>query len=128
MKASLLSSAGRSEEASVLFAELLAKNPNDKKLLMNTVVTLQQADKFPAANKLLLDAQQKGMLTEANEYRALYSGLLNEDDNGWKRAAIVVRDGVDKGILPKDQDLGNAWSVIANQAFFADDLDAAAKY
>ena len=127
MRASLLSSAGRSEEAAKAFAELLAKNPNDKKLLMNTVVTLQQADKFAEANKLLLDAQSKGMLTEANEYRALYSGLLNEDD-GWKRAAAVVEDGVAKGVLPKDQDLGKAWSVVANQAFFADDLDAAAKY
>ncbi len=127
MKASLLSSAGRGEEASRLFTELLAKNPNDKKLLMNTVVTLQQADKDAEANKLLLDAQKKGMLTEPSEYRALYSGLLNED-NGWKQAALVVQEGVDKGVLPKDQDLGKAWSVVANQAFFADDLDAAAKY
>ena len=127
MKGSLLSSSGRSEEASALFAQLLAKNPNDKKLLMNTVATLQQADKFAQANKLLLDAQGKGMLTEASEYRALYSGLLNED-NGWKQAAAVVQDGVNKGILPKDQDLGKAWSVIANQAYFDDDLTAAAKY
>ena len=67
------------------------------------------------------------MLTEASEYRALYSGLLNED-NGWKQAAAVVQDGVNKGILPKDQDLGKAWSVIANQAYFDDDLTAAAKY
>ena len=127
MKASLLSGAGRGDEASKLFADLLAKNPNDKKLLMNTVVTLQQADKFAEANKLLLDAQKKGMLTEASEYRALYSGLLNED-NGWKQAAAVVQDGVDKGVLVKDQELGKAWSVVANQAFFADDLNAAAKY
>lgn len=127
MKAGLLSAAGRNEDAAKLFADLLAKNPGDKKLLMNTVATLQQADKFAEANKLLLDAQQKGTLTEAREYRALYSGLLNED-SGWKRAAAVLKDGVDKGILPKDQDLGKAWSVVANQAFFDDDLDAAAKY
>lgn len=127
MKASLLAGAGRGDEASKVFADLLAKNPTDKKLLMNTVATLQQADKFAEASKLLLDAQKKGMLTEASEYRALYSGLLNEDTR-WKEAAGVIEEGVAKGILPKDQDLGKAWSVVANKAFFADDLTAAAKY
>lgn len=128
MKAGLLSAAGRNDEAGKLFAELLAKNPGDKKLLMNTVATLQQADKFAEANKLLMDAQQKGMLTDAREYRALYSGLLNGGEDGWKQAAAVIEEGVAKGALPKDQDLGKAWSVVANQAFFADDLTAAAKY
>lgn len=127
MKAGLLSAAGRNEEAAKLFADLLAKNPDDKKILMNAVATLQQSDKFAEANKLLLDAQKKGLLTEAREYRALYSGLLNED-NRWKEAAAVVAEGAAKGVLPKDQELGKAWSIVANQAFFADDLNAAAKY
>lgn len=127
MKAGLLSAAGRNEEAGKLFGELLAKNPGDKKLLMNTVATLQQADKFAEASTLLLDAQKKGMLTEAAEYRALYSGLLNQDER-WKEAVAVIEEGVAKGVLPKDRDLGNAWSVVANQAFFSDDLNAAAKY
>ena len=127
MKAGLLSAAGRNDDAAKLFAELLAKNPGDKKILMNTVATLQQVDKFAEANKLLLDAQKNGMLTDAREYRALYSGLLNED-NRWKDAAVVIEEGSAKGVLPKDQDLGKAWSIVANQAFFADDLSAAAKY
>ena len=127
MKAGLLSAAGRNDESAKLFSELLAKNPTDKKLLMNTVATLQQADKFSEANKILLDAQKRGALTDAKEYRALYSGLLNED-NRWKEAAAVVEEGSAKGALPQDEDLGKAWSVIANQAFFADDLSAAAKY
>lgn len=127
MKAGLLSAAGRNAEASKLFAELLAKNPGDKKLLMNTVATLQQADRFAEANTLLLDAQKKGQLTEDREYRALYSGLLNED-NRWKEAAAVIEEGAAKGVLPKNEDLGKAYSIVANQAFFADDLNAAAKY
>lgn len=127
MKAGLLSAAGRNAEASKLFAELLAKNPGDKKILMNTVATLQQADRFAEANKLLLDAQKKGQLTEDREYRALYSGLLNED-NRWKEAAAVIDEGAAKGVLPKNEDLGKAYSIVANQAFFADDLTAAAKY
>ena len=127
MKAGLLSAAGRNDEASKLFAELLAKNPGDKKLLMNTVATLQQSDRFAEANKLLLDAQKKGQLTEDREYRALYSGLLNED-NHWKQAAAVIDEGAAKGVLQKNEDLGKAYAIVANQAFFADDLNAAAKY
>ena len=127
MKAGLLSAAGRNDEASKLFAELLAKNPGDKKLLMNTVATLQQSDRFAEANKLLLDAQKKGQLTEDREYRALYSGLLNED-NHWKQAAAVIDEGAAKGVLQKNEDLGKAYAIVANQAFFADDLTAAAKY
>lgn len=127
MKAGLLSAAGRNDEASKLFAELLAKNPGDKKILMNTVATLQQADRFAEANKLLLDAQKKGQLTEDREYRALYSGLLNEDKR-WKEAAAVIDEGAAKGVLQKNEDLGKAYSIVANQAFFADDLNAAAKY
>ena len=127
MKAGLLSGAGRNDEASKLFAELLAKNPGDKKLLMNTVATLQQQDKFAEANRLLLDAQKKGLLTEEREYRALYSGLLNEDGR-WKEAAAVVEEGAAKGVLQQNQDLGKAYSFVANQAFFANDLAAAVKY
>lgn len=127
MKAGLLSAADRNDEAAKLFAELYAKNPGDKKLLMNTVATLQQADKFEEASKLLLQAQKEGKLTEAKEYQALYSGLLNQDDR-WKEAAAVIDDAVNKGVMPKDETLGKAYSVVANQAFFADDLNAAAKY
>ena len=66
------------------------------------------------------------MLTEAREYRSLYSGLLSTDD--WKGAAEVIEEGVSKGLLPKDADLAKAWSVTANRAYFTDNLDAAAKY
>ena len=127
MKGSLLAAANRNAEAAKLFQDLLAKNPGDKKILMNAVAMLQQTDNYAEANRLLLDAQKKGLLTEANEYRALYAGLVNQDGR-WKEAAAVVDEGAAKGVLPKNEDLGKAYSVIANQAFFADDLTAAAKY
>lgn len=127
MKGSLLAAANRNAEAAKLFQDLLARNPGDKKILMNAVAMLQQSDNFAEANRLLLDAQKKGQLTEANEYRALYAGLINQDGR-WKEAAAVVDEGASKGVLPRNEDLGKAYSVIANQAFFADDLNAAAKY
>lgn len=126
MRASLLSQAGRNAEAAAAFQQLLAKNPEDKKLLMNAVATLQQADKFAEANALLEQARSRGLLTEAREYRALYSGLLN--DEKWREAATVIEDGVAKGVLAKDAELAKAWSVTANRAYFDEDLNAAAKY
>lgn len=126
MKAGLLSSAGRHEEAARLFQQLFDANTDDKRLLMNAVASYQQADKFTEANALLQQAQQRGQLTEASEYRALYSGLLN--DEKWREAAAVIEEGVAKGVLAQDADLGKAWSVTANRAYFAEDLDAAAKY
>ncbi len=126
MKAGLLASAERNEEAAALFQQLLAKNPDDKRLLMNAVATLQQADKFTEANALLEQARSRGQLTEAREYRALYFGLLN--DEKWKEAAEVIEDGLAKGVLARDADLGRAWAVTANRAYFDEDLDAAAKF
>ncbi|PJK09005.1 hypothetical protein CO614_05025 [Lysobacteraceae bacterium NML120232] len=126
MKGGLLANAGRNEEAAVVFKTLYMQNPSDKSLLMNAVATLQQADKFSEANALLEEARGKGLLTEAREYRALYSGLLN--DEKWRDAAKVIEDGVAKGILPQDADLSKAWSVTANRAYFDEDLDAAARF
>lgn len=126
MKGGLLANAGRNEEAAAVFKALHAQNPSDKGLLMNAVATLQQADKFSEANALLEEARGKGLLTEAREYRALYSGLLN--DEKWREAAKVIEDGAAKGILPQDADLAKAWSVTANRAYFDEDLDAAARF
>lgn len=120
-RGSILAGAGRNAEAAKVYADLLAKNPNDKKILMNAVATLQQADQFDQANALLGDAYKKGLLTEAREYRALYSAYLNTE-NKWKDAVPVINDGVAKGIVPQDTDLAKAYMVVAQNAYAADDL------
>ncbi|WP_158601708.1 tetratricopeptide repeat protein [Solilutibacter pythonis] len=127
-KAQLLAAAGRHEEAAKLFLDSYGKDPSDKRLLMNAVASLQQAEKFAEAGKLMQEARSKGLLTEAREYRALYSGLLNEEK--WREAATVIEEGVAKGILAQDADLGKAWGYVAQGAYFSEpqDLDAAAKY
>ncbi|MDQ3056848.1 MAG: tetratricopeptide repeat protein [Pseudomonadota bacterium] len=125
-RGSVLASAGRNDDAAKLYADLLAKNPNDKKILMNAVASLQQADKFNEANALLGDAHKKGLLTEAREYRALYSGYLNAD-NKWKDAVPVINDGVAKGILAQDAELAKAYMIVAQNAYTADDMALAAE-
>ena len=89
--------------------------------VLNAAEALQQADKFDQANALLGDAHKKGLLTEAREYRALYSGYLNSDGK-WKEAVPVISDGVAKGILPQDAELAKAYMIVAQNAYAADDM------
>lgn len=124
MRASLLAATGKGDDAAEAYQAQLAKNPNDKRALLNAVAALQQAKKYREANALLDDARKRGMLTDASDYRVLYSGLLAEG-NDWKQAKVVVEEGVAKGILPKDAQLAKAYAVIAQNAFAADDIKTA---
>lgn len=123
MRGSLLASLGRNDEAAKLYRDLLAKNPDDKKILMNAVASLQQADQFDQANALLGEAYKKGQLTEAREYKALYAGYLNSDK--WKEAIPVINDGVAKGLLPQDAELAKAYMIVAQKAYAEDDTKTA---
>lgn len=123
MRGSLLASLGRNDEAAKLYKDLLAKNPDDKKILMNAVASLQQADQFDQANALLGEAYKKGQLTEAREYKALYAGYLNSDK--WKEAVPVINDGVAKGLLPQDAELAKAYMIVAQKAYAQDDTKTA---
>jgi tetratricopeptide (TPR) repeat protein len=123
MRGSLLASLGRNDEAAKLYQALLAKYPNDKKVLMNAVASLQQANQYDQANALLGDAFKKGQLTEAREYKALYAGYLNSDQ--WKEAIPVIDDGVAKGLLPQDAELAKAYMIVAQKAYAEDDTKTA---
>lgn len=123
MRGSILASLGRNDEAAKLYKDLLAKNPNDKKILMNAVASLQQADQYDQANALLGEAYKKGQLTEAREYKALYAGYLNSDK--WKEAVPVINDGAAKGLLPQDADLAKAYMIVAQKAYAEDDTKTA---
>ena len=68
-RAGILANLGRNDEAAAIYRDLIAKNPTDKRILMNAVAALQNADKFEQANVLLEDAYKRGMLTEARELR-----------------------------------------------------------
>ena len=125
MRGSILASMGRNDEAAKLYKDLLAKNPDDKKILMNAVASLQQADQYDQANALLGEAYKKGQLTEAREYKALYAGYLNSDK--WKEAVPVINDGAAKGLLPPDADLAKAYMVVAQKAYAEDDTKMAAE-
>ncbi|MEO6226468.1 MAG: hypothetical protein ABIO61_01240, partial [Thermomonas sp.] len=110
LRAGLLANLGRNDEAAAAYKALIAKSPDDKRLLMNAVATLQAADKFDQANVLLEDAYKRGMLNEAKELRALYIGYLNE--SRWNDAKAVMDAGINKGILVADNQLAKDYMVL----------------
>jgi tetratricopeptide (TPR) repeat protein len=127
LRAALLANLGRNDEAAKMFTDELAKNPNDKKALLNAVATLQAANKDKEANALLEDAYKKGMLTDQKEVRALYVGYMNEER--WKDAQKVIEEGLAKGVLKEGPDLAKDYMILGQNAYFTgSDTDAIGFY
>jgi tetratricopeptide (TPR) repeat protein len=123
LRAGILANLGRNDEAAAIYKDLVAKNPTDKRVLMNAVAALQGADKFDQANVLLEDAYKRGMLTETKEIRALYIGYMNAQR--WADAQKVIEDGVAKGVLQSGPDLARDYQVLAQNAYVDDKIPLA---
>ncbi len=123
LKAALLADLDRPLEAGALYEQAYARDPSNTKALMNAVAAYQQANAFAKSNALLASAQQKGALTDANGYRALYVGYLN--DNKPMQALAVIDEGVAKGVLKPSAELATAYSVMAQTAYAAGDAATA---
>ena len=123
MRAGILANLERYDEAAAAYKELIVKNPDDKRLLMNAVASLQNAEKYADANKLLEDANARGMLTESRELRALYIGYMNADR--WNDAQKVIEDGVAKGVLQPSPELARDYQVLAQNAYIEDKIPLA---
>ena len=127
LRAALLANLGRSNEAAKMYEDQLAKNPNDKKALMNAVATYQEAKQDDKANALLEDAYKKGMLTEPKELRALYVGYMNAER--YKDAQRVMEEGETKGILKPGPELATDYMILGQNAYFkGSDSDAITFY
>lgn len=127
LRAGLLAELGRNEEAAAAYKALVAKNPSDKRLLMNAVAALQASEKYGDANALLEDANKRGMLTEERELQSLYAGYLNAER--YADAKRVIEDGAAKGILKPGPGLAKAYAILAQQAYFAgNEADAVLYY
>lgn len=122
-RAGVLANLDRNEEAAAIYKAQIAKNPDDKRILMNAVAALQNADKFDQANLLLEDAYKRDMLTESRELRALYVGYMNAQR--WKDAQAVMEAGSAKGILQPGPELAKDYMVLAQNAYVEDDIPTA---
>ena len=123
LRAGILAGMDRHDEAATIYQQLVAKNPDDKRLLMNAVAALQGADKFDEANTLLESAYKRGMLAEPRELRALYVGYMNAQR--WNDAQKVMEDGVAKGILQPGPELSRDYQVLAQNAYMDDKIPLA---
>jgi tetratricopeptide (TPR) repeat protein len=119
-RAGILANLDRNDEAAAIYQSLIAKNPTDKRILMNAVAALQNADKFDQANVLLEDAYKRGMLTEGRELRSLYIGYMNA--SRWNDAQKVIDDGVAKGLLQPGPELARDYQVLAQNAYGDDKI------
>lgn len=117
-RAGVLANLDRHDEAAAIYKDLVARNPTDKRVLMNAVAALQGAEKFDQANLLLEDAYKRGMLSESRELRALYIGYMNAQR--WADAQKVIEDGVAKGVLQAGPDLARDYQVLAQNAYVED--------
>lgn len=119
-RAGVLANLDRHDEAAAIYKDLVAKNPADKRVLMNAVAAFQGAEKFDQANLLLEDAYKRGMLSETRELRALYIGYMNAQR--WADAQQVIEEGVAKGILQSGPDLARDYQVLAQNAYVDDKI------
>lgn len=122
-RAGILANLDRYDEAAAIYKQLVAKNPEDKRLLMNAVAALQNGQKQDEANVLLADAYKRGMLTDPRELRMLYIGYMNAEK--WADAQKVIEDGVAKGILQPGPDLARDYQILAQTAYANDNLPLA---
>lgn len=122
-RAGLLANLDRNEEAAAVYKSLIAKNPDDKRTLMNAVASLQGADKFDEANVLLEDAYKRGMLTDGKELRVLYVGYMNAAR--WADAKAVIDAGTSSGLIEGSPLLAKDYMVLAQNAYADDKTDLA---
>lgn len=123
LRGGILAAMDRFDEAAAVYKGLLAKSPDDKRLMMNAVSVLQSGEKYEEANALLADAYKRGMLTEQRELRALYVGYMNAER--WAEAQAVIEDGLAKGILKENADLSRDYQILAQNAYMDDKIPLA---
>lgn len=109
------------DTAAITTAEALyQKDPTDKRALMNLATLYGNADQQDKAVALLDDARKKGMLTDATDYQRLYSTYFGMERE--KEAAVVIEEGLAKGILPAD---GKTYAVLAQAHYYSDNVPGA---
>jgi tetratricopeptide (TPR) repeat protein len=110
----------READALALAESMLAKNPDDKRMLMNVVTLYSNLDQQEKAVGLLDGARQRGLITTADDYKRLYATYFQIDREA--EAAKVIEEGLAKQILPAD---GETYTNLAQAHYFSDNVPAA---
>jgi tetratricopeptide (TPR) repeat protein len=110
---------GQPQEAARIGEELLAKNPDDKRMQLNLATIYQQAGQLDKAAAMLERVRASGQLADEREYRQLYATYLNMEGKEGE-AIAVIEDGLAKGILKPSHEvylaLGQSYYFSGNDA------------
>ncbi|KAA2284041.1 tetratricopeptide repeat protein [Arenimonas fontis] len=112
---------GDDNAALALAEQLYRDSPEDKQVVLNLVTIYSQLDQSDKAIALMEQARAKGMLTEQRDYEVLYSAYLNTD-GGEAKAAEVIKEGLDKGLLPGD---ARTYTYLGQAYYFSDQVSPA---
>lgn len=110
----------RDAEALALAESMLAKNPDDKRMLLNVVTLYSNMEQTDKAAALLERALSSGMISTADDYKRLYATYFSMDREA--DAARTIEEGLAKNILPQD---GETYTNLAQAHYFADNIPGA---
>lgn len=102
MKANSLLSLERTDEAIAFGREVLAQTPDDPEFVNFLAALLLDADKTQESVTLLEGLRSQGKLVKENLYISLYAAYRDLEKP--MDAALVMREGIDKGIVAPSKD------------------------
>jgi len=108
------------DQATALGEELLAKKPDDQRLMFNVATMYAQNDQYDKATALLEKGRSRGLLDERG-YRQLYALYSNMDGNEGK-AITVINDGLEKGLLKPSVEI---YTALGQAYYFTDQIPQA---
>jgi len=109
------------ERAEKIGEDILHAHPNDKDAIANLATVYQQAGQSDKAVALLENARKRGLLADADGYRALYvlySKIKGHENDG----AAVINEGLQKGILQPNAEV---YTALADDYYFSDHVPQA---
>ena len=113
--------ADKPAEAVTMAERLATRNPTDKRAQMNLAAAYLQGEKYDQAATVMEKLRASGQLTEAKDYRQLYSVYLSSE--GKERQAIaVIEEGLQKNLLQPDAE---TYTMLAQSYYFSDQVGKA---
>lgn len=109
------------ERAEKIGEDILHAHPNDKDAIANLATIYQQAGQSDKAAALLEDARKRGLLANADGYRALYvlySKIKGRENDG----IAVINEGLQKGILQPNAEV---YTALADDYYFSGQIPQA---
>jgi tetratricopeptide (TPR) repeat protein len=106
------------QEAAKIAEDLVAKNPGDKKMLMNLSSIYADADMYDKAIEVLERARAQGLLNEERDYRQLYAMYLNAEGKE-KQGITIINEGLEKGILKPSAEI---YIALGQAYYFSDQI------